>query len=438
MNRFLKFWLLTLVLKLLLATVLPLSPDEAYYWLWSKQLQLSYFDHPPFVAWLFYLGHWFEGWGQLVRWPFVLMGHLTLAVWFGILKDRFSWSEYKAWYILALASPMLGIGSLLGTPDVPHVFFWSLAIYFFQRALNGRRSRDYLFFGVSLGLGFCAKYHMVLFVPFAIAYLLLEKRWRDVRIDGLAITLASGLLFSLPVIIWNFQNDFVSFKYQLHHGLGSATWSPEWTLGYIAGEILLLFPWVFYLALRARPEGKYRFLLYVAWGPLLFFLCSSFKGAVELNWPIAAFPAVFALILFLPNFRKVLRVAAVFWLCFYTFAFSAALFLPDGNVIAKPFREPFRFRKLTALTERYLPLYAGTYQIAGTLWWEKKAPFYKLRDMSRFDYFDTLPGSLPQEDTFYLVQENWSTIPAWVEKAGYKTTVVEKIEPHYLVVKVFR
>ena len=27
-------------------------PDEAYYWLWSKNISLSYFDHPPLVSWL--------------------------------------------------------------------------------------------------------------------------------------------------------------------------------------------------------------------------------------------------------------------------------------------------------------------------------------------------------------------------------------------------
>ena len=27
-------------------------PDEAYYWLWSHQVALSYFDHPPLAAWV--------------------------------------------------------------------------------------------------------------------------------------------------------------------------------------------------------------------------------------------------------------------------------------------------------------------------------------------------------------------------------------------------
>lgn len=31
---------------------LPFYPDEAYYWLWSRHLDFSYYDHPPMVAYL--------------------------------------------------------------------------------------------------------------------------------------------------------------------------------------------------------------------------------------------------------------------------------------------------------------------------------------------------------------------------------------------------
>ena len=47
-------WLLALlaltILRLTLATTIPLAPDEAYYWLWSRHLQPGYYDHPPMVA----------------------------------------------------------------------------------------------------------------------------------------------------------------------------------------------------------------------------------------------------------------------------------------------------------------------------------------------------------------------------------------------------
>jgi 4-amino-4-deoxy-L-arabinose transferase-like glycosyltransferase len=429
-----------LLFKIGLAALLPLSPDESYYWIWSHHLQLSYFDHPPFVAWLFYLGHWLEPWGQMVRLPTVLVGHLTFLVWYYILKPQLPFplalDKYKYWYALAFLSPLVGFGSMVGTPDVPLMLFWSLAIYFFQQCLYHQKTRDYFLLGASLGLGFCSKYHIVLFVPFILLFLFIEKRSREVSPRRLVSTLAGGVLFSLPVIIWNVQNDFASFRFQIDHGLGKTNWTSDWTLGYFAAEVFLLFPMVIYAALRAKPSKDYKFLPYLAWGPLIFFFFSSFRGTVELNWPNISFPAVFALVLFAKNPRKTALWTSIFWLSFYIFAFFSAQFLPKNNAFAKPFREQFRFQPLAALQKEFQPLYAGSYQIASTIWYDNKAPIYKLRDMSRYDFYDTLPQSLPQEDTFYLVQENWSEIPDWVEKAGYKVTVVKEVEPHYLVVKV--
>ena len=40
-----------LMLRAVMATLLPLSADEAYYWLWSKHLAAGYYDHPPMIAW---------------------------------------------------------------------------------------------------------------------------------------------------------------------------------------------------------------------------------------------------------------------------------------------------------------------------------------------------------------------------------------------------
>ncbi|MGZ6393222.1 MAG: ArnT family glycosyltransferase [Pseudobdellovibrionaceae bacterium] len=415
-----------------------MSPDEAYYWMWSHHMQLSYFDHPPFIAWLFYLGHWLEPYGQLLRLPIVLTGHLTFLVWYFILKPQFPWEKYKYWYALAFFSPLVGFGSMVGTPDVPLLLFWSLAIYFFQQSLSHQKARYYFLLGASLGLGFCSKYHIVLFVPLVLLFLFFEKRFREVSLRKIFYTLGGGLLFSLPVIIWNAQNDFASFRFQINHGLGRSNWTPDWTLGYVLAEIALLFPLVFYTALHAKPSREYKFLPYFAWGPLIFFLFSSFRGTVELNWPNVAFPVIFSLILFTKNPRKTVVWTSSFWILFYIFAFSAALFLPQDSLLAKPFREQFRFRVLAPLQKEYLPLYAGTYQIASAIWYENKNPIYKLHNMSRYDFYDTLPQSLPHQDTFYLVQENWSEIPDWVKKGGYKQEIVKKIDPYYLVLKVSR
>ncbi|NVN13106.1 4-amino-4-deoxy-L-arabinose transferase, partial [Nguyenibacter vanlangensis] len=38
------------VLRLVVAGCSGLSPDEAYYWVWSRALAPGYLDHPPMVA----------------------------------------------------------------------------------------------------------------------------------------------------------------------------------------------------------------------------------------------------------------------------------------------------------------------------------------------------------------------------------------------------
>lgn len=436
MKSFFLVWIFTLLLKIALAAFVPLTADESYYWMWSHHIQLSYFDHPPFVAWLFFLGHWLEPFANLIRLPTVVIGHLTYLVWYLILKPRFAWKEYKLWYFLALTSPLVGLGSIIGTPDVPLLFFWSLSIYFFQRALNEQKAMQYFLLGATLGLGFCSKYHIVLFVPLILLFLYWHGLFKKVSKKNISLTLISGMIFSLPVILWNFQNDFASFRFQIDHGFGSPTWSPEWTYGYTLGEILLLFPFVVFAALKARETEEYKFLHFLAWGPLVFFFISSFRGNVELNWPNIAFPSVFALVLFSKYSKQVTYSASVFWIMFYLVGFGSASLLPKGNPIAKPFREPFRFRSLANVQTQFHPLYAGTYQIASTIWYENKVPIYKLRGMSRYDFYDTLPQSLPHEDTFYVIQENWTSLPDWLIKKGYKTSSVREIEPHFVVMKV--
>ena len=46
------FFAAVILFNLLYNMTLPLHFDEAYYWVWSKHPQLSYFDHSPMIAWL--------------------------------------------------------------------------------------------------------------------------------------------------------------------------------------------------------------------------------------------------------------------------------------------------------------------------------------------------------------------------------------------------
>lgn len=195
MNSILRIWWISLIFKLVLAAIIPLCPDEAYYWVWSKHLQLSYYDHPGMIAWLFKVGSLFEFLGNGVRWPIVILGHLTVLIWVKILNNIFNHETSKQWLWLSLSSPLLGFGSIIATPDVPVVFFWSVSVFLFLELERNPSWKSFALLGSALGLGFCAKYHIVLFPVLVFFYIFLEKKFHLLRFKNILIAVLFGLFF---------------------------------------------------------------------------------------------------------------------------------------------------------------------------------------------------------------------------------------------------
>ena len=429
-----QIWIISLIVKLIVALIMPLSADETYYWMWSHNLRLSYFDHPPMVAWLLYLGHFLEPFMHAVRWPTVILGHCTLLVWFQILKPHFDYEKIKYWLWLALFSPLIGFGSLITTPDVAVLFFWSLSIYFFQEALAHKKASQYALLGMALGLGFCAKYHIVLFVPFAIAYLIFEKRLKEVQWKYLPLTILIGLIFCSPVVIWNFQNEFASFTFQMKHGLERPNYKFEWTWGYVLGQILAVFPLIFWAAITAKPNKHTRLFWYFGWGPLIFFLLTSFKALVEANWPFVGYTALFALALSHPKIRLFTRFNTAFWGLIYV-VLAVILCTPSIREKIDKVGEPFIFQDMSQLTKEFQPLYGSTYQMASSFWYFSKTPTYKLASMGRYDFYDTLSESKPTQSPFYLVTKVGNGLPDWVSEERWSHKQVRQLHGDFVLLE---
>ncbi|WP_413292179.1 ArnT family glycosyltransferase [Bdellovibrio sp. HCB185ZH] len=432
-----RLWLISLFVKLILAALIPLSADEAYYWVWSHRLQLSYFDHPPMVAWLFSLGHFLEPFLHSVRWPAVILGHAALWVGIKLLSKHLELEKIRTWIYLVLFSPLLGFGSLIVTPDLPVIFFWILSLYYLDQVLEKKDLKNYAAFGVALGLGFCAKYHIVLFVPCLLLYLLFEKKWNEVNWKWVPVTLIAGLIFCLPVILWNYQNDFASFKFQLEHGFERPHYNPEWTISYVLAQIAIIFPWVLWAAVRAKPAKPVRYMIYFAWLPLLFFLGTSFKALVEANWPIIAYPAMFMLAAMHPRMSQWKK----YYIGFFGAVIAAAiviLFVPQFRSVDPKISEPFIMQTLAQETAEYQPLYGDSYQMSSSLWYFSKSPVFKLKDISRFDFFDTLPEAKPAGNKFYLVKHQGNGLPQWLSEQQWTYQEIKKIAPDFVVLEFTR
>jgi 4-amino-4-deoxy-L-arabinose transferase-like glycosyltransferase len=435
--KFRNIWLISLFIKIALSVWLPLSNDEAYYWVWSKHLQLSYFDHPPMVSWLFWLGQWTDFAGQAIRIPAVILAHCTLLVWYKILRPYLTDEQMKFWLVFVLLSPFLGAGSLIVTPDLPLVFFWSLALLTLQQMLARKTLLSYVIFGAVLGLGFCAKYHMVLFVPIAWIWLAYSGRWREIKFQFLPLAVLAGLVFCFPVWFWNMQNDWVSFKFQLSHGLEGKKWLASYPLEYLLGQIALLFPVVLYFATRRREPRDLKWLHPFVWLPLLFFFYTSFKAHVEANWPVIAYPSALSLAVLNQRNSRAMRYTGLFW------GFALLIVLSQ---IAHPWiplkpdqlktSEFTRFDELDRASRELQPFFASTYQMAAALSYKQGRMIYKMQGMNRRDFYDFLPMSMPQTQVFYLGAEPEQDYPAWFHERGCDTKLVNSLGPRLRILEV--
>lgn len=433
--EWMSLFFITLILKFVLAYYLPLLPDEAYYWVWSKHLQLSYFDHPAMIAWLFKLGHFLEPYGHAVRWPAVFINHLSYIFWFLIFRElKLPTKSFYSWMILTFVSPILGFGSILMTPDLPVMLFWSASLYFFICILNHRSLFNYALLGCSLGLGFVSKYHIVLFPVMGIIYLTTQKKWQQIRLSGILMTLVFGLIFSLPVIIWNFQNEFQSFTFQLKHGLHSEEWKWQWPVEYIVGHYLLLIPVFVSAFYKKNLPYPTSVLKYFSAGILIFFLFTSFRSSVEMNWTILAFPSFYAVIILSDIFDRWLRSIKVFFLLF-TLIVTALMF--NGVYVHGKIFEPFFFEKNKNLVQEFKPLMGINYQIASSLSYFNKQEVLKLPRASRYDFYDTFPidyEHFPKE--FYILKEATNEYPDWLLEMKPTAKVVKKLDRNYVVERV--
>jgi 4-amino-4-deoxy-L-arabinose transferase-like glycosyltransferase len=151
-------------IRLLVAASVPLAPDEAYYWVWSRALAPGYFDHPPMVALWIRAGTSLVGETALgVR----LLGPLSAAAASWLLFDAaqrlFPGQRAGPPAVLLLnGTLLLGVGTVIVTPDSPLLFFWTATLWAMVRLIDSGAGRWWLVAGVCGGLALDSKYTALL------------------------------------------------------------------------------------------------------------------------------------------------------------------------------------------------------------------------------------------------------------------------------------
>ena len=224
--------------KLVMLAVTPVFMDEAYYWLWGRHPDLSYFDHPPLNAWLQGLSGAIFGWNVVgLRAPvaLTLFGDLWV-LWLFARRLAPQAAEATFWLsaILLLATPVFFGLTGVALPDHLLIFFGLLALYGFWRFLAGWpgyvRYR-YLYLGaVALGLAVLGKYNGALLGAALVALLAVSRSYRPLLRDPhLYLALALAVAMQAPVLIWNLQHGLASFDFILAGRHGGQSNPAQWS-----------------------------------------------------------------------------------------------------------------------------------------------------------------------------------------------------------------
>ncbi|PBS13674.1 hypothetical protein CMZ82_02505 [Lysobacteraceae bacterium NML93-0792] len=316
---FVVLWLATVVLKLVIASRLPLFVDEAFYWLEGQHPAWAYSDLPGLTAWLIRLGTELFGDGLLaVRLPFIFIS--ALVPWWIVWLTRREFGEHAGWYsgCLALLLPLLGSLGVMALPDAILALATVLCVDAGVRLMRGVSHGGAALLAVGLTLGALSHYRFIAVIGVGIVALLALPAGRAaLRDPRVWIAIAAGAAAWIPLLAWNVDNAEAGLRFQMVDRHPWALHAEGWRFVLIQAVVVtpLLFAALLLAAWRSRrmPDDAARFLalcgaLLVAGFFVLGFVADTER--VSFHWPLPGYLALLPLAGFvLLGWSRALRVA---------------------------------------------------------------------------------------------------------------------------------
>ncbi len=374
-----------LAIRLILIGRIDLIPEETYYWEWSRHLALSYYDMSPMIAYLIAFTTLF---GKLNSQFFVRLGGplitLSLSVFVYLILKKVTGARITPliWAVLLNFVPILNIGSILIVYGNLQILFFSLTVLFIVYLIITKNDFYWYLIGISTGLALLSKYTAGFLYLILFSFLVLSKNYRKyfLKKEPYIAFLISFLLFS-PVIIWNYQNNFVSFRHLMTlsgHSGGIGIFLSNLIL-FLGSQAGIVSPFIYLFMLISIFAGLYMAFkenndLYLSLSlaaliPFLYFIYQSTKTMVQPNWPVFLyFPAYILSFILIRRFYLSLDIpmakkAVILYLAF-SFAvglsFSVIMFfepyhpLVNISISKSPLRDILGWKKLGSLAGKEL------------------------------------------------------------------------------------
>jgi 4-amino-4-deoxy-L-arabinose transferase-like glycosyltransferase len=308
--------------RLLVARLVGLTVDESYAVAMSRQLDWSYYDHPPAMFWLAGLATRLAQGEDVVavRVPFILL--FAATTWLMYLLGAHLFGRAAGLWAALLLNLSLFFSVAAGgwvLPDGPLLAFGTGAALCLAAATlpgSGGEGRAltpgdpahracWIGFGALAGLALLSKYHAVFLLGGAALFLLTVPAQRPwLRRQEPWLALASVVLVFVPVLAWNLSRGFVSFRFQLGRAVPVEDHGTP-LLDSLGGQAVWLLPWIWLPlllallgALRKGPHAPRHWLLAcLAVGPVFGFTFLTALGSRGLpHWQAPGYAFVLPLL----------------------------------------------------------------------------------------------------------------------------------------------
>lgn len=436
--------LLGTAIHLAVAFTTELSVDEAHYALYAKHLAWSYFDHPPLVGW--------------IQWPFVainapdgILRLIPISIWIiscilvyqiayqlndycsnhGLLSKQIEPSNSSMAGLAAVAVIVFApLPHVLAVGLVPDTLLTPLSLAILWMTLQWIKQdwqfsfHQWIGLGLLFGLAGLSKYTAILYAIVFVIACLTAPRYTFLKQTGFYLAIAIALLLISPVIFWNAEHNWISFKYQIDHG-GGGTWLWRRVAAFIGlqiavfGFLPLLGLWAFSRSVRLRIRPWVGVLLVFFVLPFGVFAILSGGGGLP-HWTT---PAWFCLAPIAGIGLTQWWQSSRRWLIALFAAIQGTLVITGltlvmtagypiaGQFKVNPLADLFGWRSASIRANLLVnELKASGIAVQNWIlasrvgWYAKPTPIYVLDD--RFDQFDLWFGKLPEGSNVILL--NWS------------------------------
>lgn len=136
--------LIWFIANIITTSFLELSNDEAYYWMYSQNLDWGYFDHPPMIALWNWIGYSILPNEIGVRLPSILLTTATIYFIYLTVKPQ----SIRVFSLLIFSLIGLNLTGFLSLPDNPLLFFTAAFFYQYRRYIENDSVKNSLILGI--------------------------------------------------------------------------------------------------------------------------------------------------------------------------------------------------------------------------------------------------------------------------------------------------